>query len=86
MWRLVFKTIAFEQLKRIDIVYKKRIKKKLEFFIASWNPLFFAKKLTNSKLWTYRFRIWDYRIIFDIDKDWKIIIVALIWKRWEIYK
>ena len=86
MWSFVFKDVAIENFSKFDKKLQERIINKLDYFCNSWNPLFFAKKLTNSKIWTYRFRIWDYRIIFDIDENWKIIIIALIWKRWEIYK
>ncbi len=86
MWELYFKENAIKHLKKIDKTIQKRIKQKLVFFCSTPNPLFFAKRLSNSKLWEYRFRVGDYRIIFDIDENWKIIIIALIWKRGEIYE
>jgi len=75
-----------EDLKKIDFLTQKRIVKKLGFFLDFWNPLYFAEKLTNSMYGEYRFRIWDYRVLFDVDREGKIIIIAVIWYRKEIYK
>ena len=85
-WTYIMKDTAINSFAKFDKKLQERIIKKLDFFCNSPNPLFFAKRLVDSRLWTYRFRIWDYRIIFDVDENWKIIIIALIWKRWEIYE
>ena len=86
MWKLFFTKIAIKSLKKLDKVIQKRIKTKLEFYISQENPLAFARKLIDSSLWEYRFRVWEYRIIFDVDENWKIIIIAIIWHRKNIYK
>lgn len=44
----------------------------------------YAVKLTNSKIGTYRFRIGNYRIIFDIEDD--NIVVLRIGLRGSIYE
>jgi len=86
MWNLYFKKDAVKDLKKLDKIIQKRIKNKLEFYTSQENPLIFARKLIDSKLGEYRFRIWDYRVIFDVDENGKIIIIAVIWHRKEIYK
>ncbi len=86
MWKYIFKDSAIDSFSKIDKKLQERIIKKLDYFVFSPNPMFYAKKLSNSKLWEYRFRIWDYRVIFDIDEDWKLIIIAIIWKRSDIYE
>lgn len=86
MWKLFFKSKAEDQLIKIDKTIQIRIKAKLVFFASQEKPLIFARKLKNSKLGSYRFRIWEYRIIFDIDKQGRIIIIALIGSRKDIYK
>jgi len=86
MWKIIFEKKADKQFSRLPKNTQKRIFEKLDFYIATWHPITFAKKLENPKIWEYRYRIWDYRIIFDLDEKWRIIIVAMIWKRWEIYK
>ena len=86
MWKLFFTKLAIKSLKKLDKAIQKRIKTKLEFYISQENPLVFARKLIDSSLWEYRFRVWEYRIIFDVDENWKIIIIAVIWHRKNIYK
>lgn len=56
------------------------------FYMSHKDPLYFAEKLTNSLKGEYRFRVWEYRIICDVDKDGEIIVVAIIGHRKEIYK
>jgi mRNA interferase RelE/StbE len=86
MWKLEYTEKSKEDLKNINLLTQKRIIKKLDFFINSEKPLFFAEKLINSLYGEYRFRVWDYRILFDVDKQWQLIIIAIIWHRKEIYK
>lgn len=67
---------------------QERIVAKLRFFLAQNQPLKYAKKLKNSQLGSYRFRVGDYRIIFDLDKDGGNIIIVLILRirhRKEVY-
>ncbi len=73
------------------LVFEKNIQKriifKLKFFVSSKNPLNYAKKLKNSNLGTYRFRIGNYRAIFDIDKkgNINILMILRIKHRREVY-
>ena len=48
------------------------------------DPFKYAEKLTDSTLGTYRFRVGDYRIIFDVDDT--NIVVLRVGRRKEIYK
>lgn len=57
---------------------------KLEYFLNSDNPLAFAKRLTGSKNPTYRFRVGDYRIVFDWEGD--SIFVTKVGHRKDIYR
>ena len=66
---------------------QERIAKKLRFYMHQGNPLKFAKKLVSPTLGTYRFRIGEYRAIFDLDKNRKITILLIlrIKHRKEVY-
>ena len=57
---------------------QKRISTKLRFYLSSDDPLQYAKKLKDKRLGMYRFRIWDYRAIFDIDKRGEITILIIL--------
>jgi len=50
----------------------------------SKEPLEYARKLVNPKIGTYRFRIGDYRAIFDIEGE--DIVILRIGHRKDIYK
>ncbi len=81
-YKFVFTQRAERDIKKLDDITKKRIGKTLLRFID--NPLDYAESLTDSNLGTYRFRIGDYRVVFDIeDKD---IVVLRVGHRRELYK
>jgi mRNA interferase RelE/StbE len=79
---------AKKDLVSLNNAEQKRIIQKLKFFIGSKNPLHYAKKLNNLRLGTYRFRIGDYRAIFDIDKNGNIFLLTIlrIKHRKEVYE
>lgn len=79
---LIYTKSAVDDIYKLDIVAKKRIKKKLEEYVE--NPLHFAKRLVHSAIGQYRWRVGNYRVVFDIVD--KTIIVLKIGHRREIYK
>lgn len=82
--KYIFRPTAEKKFSKLDSQIQARIVKKLEFFISSSDPLEYAESLTQSKIGQYRFRIGDYRVIFDIEEE-KIIILTIGHRR-EIYK
>lgn len=81
-YRLVLTSRALKDLKGINEENRKLIISKLKEF--SINPFLYSKKLSNPKIGTYRFRMGNFRIIFDIDR--KNIVVLRIGDRKDIYK
>ena len=81
-YQLLYTKSAFNDVKKLDIIIQKRIKKKIETY--SLSPIASAKKLINTSIGTYRWRIGNYRIVFDINGN--KIIVLRIGHRKEIYK
>jgi len=84
MYSYEFKPQAVRDLKKLPKEVQKRIIKKLDYFVSFENPLVLADYLINFEIGTHRFRIGDYRVIFDVI-DEKIIILALGHRR-EIYR
>ncbi len=82
MYKVVFTQRALKDLEKMDEETKNRIAKKLKEY--SEKPLKFARKLINPKIGTYRFRIGDYRVIFDNDKE--NIVILRLGHRKNIYK
>ena len=75
-------------LRRIDRIQAQRILKKLDFYIQQKSPLRFAKRLSDSRLGMYRFRVGFYRIIFDTQSAGNLtkLVILYIGHRREIYK
>lgn len=80
-----FTRTSFKQLKKLKPATRKRILKKLDYFCQSGKPLHFAHQLTAFSLGSYRFRVGDYRIIFDVESEGELLI-HLIGHRREIYR
>lgn len=55
---------------------QKRIAQKMRFYANQREPLRFAEHLTEPREGEYRFRIGDYRVIFDV-VDRKIFVLAV---------
>lgn len=82
VYKLLYTKSAAKDIQKLDTVVKKRLKGKLE--TCARNPLIHAKKLTDFSLGTYRWRIGNYRVTFDRDKE--TIVVLRVRHRREIYK
>ncbi|MBU4372626.1 MAG: type II toxin-antitoxin system RelE/ParE family toxin [Proteobacteria bacterium] len=81
-YRLAYTLRAVKDIDRLDAGVKKRIGATLLRFKD--NPLQYAERLTDPELGGYRFRIGDYRVIFDIEGN--DIVVLHAGHRKEIYK
>ncbi len=81
-YTLLYTKSAVLDIQKLDIVTKKRIKNKLEQYVS--DPLHYAKKLTKADIGSYRWRIGNYRIVFDIDQQH--VVILRIGHRREIYK
>ena len=81
-YRFVYTQKAVRDIDRLDAGVKKRIGTTLLRFKD--NPLQYAERLTDPELGGYRFRIGDYRVIFDIEGN--NIVVLRAGHRKEIYK
>jgi mRNA interferase RelE/StbE len=85
LWKLFIKDKAVKQLATLDKPIRQRIVTKMEYFATLPNPQTYAEVLVDFDHGTYRYRIGDYRVIVDFDERGKLIIVAIIGHRREIY-
>ncbi len=81
-YRLLYTQRAAKDIERLDRKVRERIGKAL--FRYAHDPLNHAERLTQSQVGSYRFRVGDYRIVFDIDGD--RVVVLRVGHRREIYK
>ncbi len=82
MYEVVLARRALKDLENIDRAVQNMIATKLEEY--SKDPITYSKKLISHKIGAYRFRMGDYRVIFDID-DGNIIILRIGHRR-SIYR
>ncbi len=82
IYEYIYTKRAIRDIERLDSKIKERIGKTLLRY--GMDPLKFADKITDSDLGTYRFRIGDYRVIFDIEGNQ--LVVLRVGHRKEIYK
>jgi len=87
MYKLDFLTSAVKELKKLDFVIQKRIKKKLELFVQ--NPNQFkgdVKPLSGKFKNKFRLRIGRYRVVYQMLDDKLVILVVRIGHRGNIYQ
>lgn len=85
MFQIRFKASADKRFSKLPTDVQIRIIGKLEFFLSQPNPLVYADILTNPKIGTYRFRVGDYRIVFDLERGNTILIVDVDHRK-DIYR
>lgn len=79
---LVYTQRATKDIDKLDPHIKKRIGRTLLRYAE--DPMKHASRLSDAKLGTYRFRIGDYRVIFDLEED--DIVVLRVGHRSTIYR
>jgi mRNA interferase RelE/StbE len=81
-YNLVYTNRAAKDIQKLPLEIKKRIGKVLIRY--QQDPLRYSEALRDPKLGTYRFRIGDYRVIFDLEVS--DIVVLRVGHRRDIYK
>jgi len=81
-YEIVYTKRAAKDIAKLDHKIRRQIKGSLEKYKES--PLGYARKMVDPAFGSYRFRIGDYRVIFDIEEN-KIVILR-VGHRKEIYK
>lgn len=84
MYKIIFKHQVEKDLRKIDNQLINKIIKKIE--LLSENPLpQNSKKLLNTER-TYRLRVGDYRVIYQLDEETKELTIYYIRHRKDVYK
>ncbi|MCK5510036.1 type II toxin-antitoxin system RelE/ParE family toxin [Candidatus Parcubacteria bacterium] len=82
MYKIVIPRNAQKDLKKIDKLYKERILVALN--VLSKDP-FTGKKLKGDYKMQYSYRVWLYRIIYEIRKRELVVIVIRVGHRQGVY-
>lgn len=83
-YKIFYKKPAVKSIQKLTPQIKKRLKIKLEFFMNQEDPLLYAKALTKPADAQYRFRVGNYRVLFDVEGD--KIVVLLVQHRKDVYR
>ncbi len=82
MYQVILTQRALKDLNAMNQLLQDRIVTKLNDYVK--DPLKYARKLSNTKMGDYRFKIGDYRAIFDINDE--EIVILRIGHRKDIYR
>jgi mRNA interferase RelE/StbE len=82
IYKLLYTNRAVKDLAKLNPTTKERIGESLEKYADA--PFNYAKKMVDPALGSYRFRVGDYRVIFDIEGE--ELIILRIGHRREIYR
>lgn len=79
-----FTTYAYKEFRKLPISIQKQIIGKIKEYLSSLQPLQYARKMEGVSGKVYRFRIGEYRVIFDyLGTE---ILVLRVGHRKEIYR
>jgi len=81
-YTLVYTKRAASDIDKLDTLSRKRLGKRM--VDLQGDPAGKSRKLTNSKIGTYRYRIGDYRVVFDLAG--KKVVILRVGHRMEIYR
>ena len=81
-FNLVYTKRAIRDIRKLDAPNKLRIGKSL--LRLKEDPLRYSEKIADPKLGSYRFRIGDYRVIFDLEGE--DIVILRVGHRRDIYR
>ena len=84
VYKLLYKKTAVKDIQKLTPQVRKRLKAKLEWFIAQSDPLSFAEPLTKPADAQYRYRVGVFRVLFDVEAT--NIVILRIQHRREIYR
>jgi mRNA interferase RelE/StbE len=81
-YTIVFTRRAAKDISKLEPEVKGKIGDALRRY--GKDPLHYARKMIDPSLGSYRFRIGDYRVVFDLESD--KIVVLRVGHRSEIYR
>ena len=66
---IIFSERARREWNRLERTVQNQLRERLSLYLESGRALNFAERLHGSELGGYRFRVGDYRIVFDVEGD-----------------
>ena len=78
MIQIIYSDRAIKNLSSLDRQVSKRVVRKIEEYGGTTNPLLYAKALSGSLIGMYRYRVGDYRVLFEIDTSGAVTILVIL--------
>jgi len=87
-YKIKYLRSADKNLSKLPVPIANRIVSKMREYMSLENPLSKAKRLKGDLSDFYRFRIGDYRVVFRIEEDGCLVVLAVVWigHRKDVYK
>ena len=85
-WTVIFTANARKDVRQLQKQIAIRIYSKLKFLTQAEDPSRTATKMIKSADAQYRWRVGNYRILFDVDTDKNLIITLKIQHRRQVYR
>ena len=77
-YELLYTKKAWSDLQELDIIDSRRVVTKLKYFIAQPDPIKYSKPLKGVYKGLFRFRIGNYRAVFNKDPKGNITVLTII--------
>jgi mRNA interferase RelE/StbE len=86
MYKVVYAESVLKDVRKLSAEVRERIKTKIKWLAENFDMI--KPERLKGELWKDKFklRVGDYRVIYSVDLEKKIITVHLIGHRSEIYK
>lgn len=76
--QVVYTAKALKDLRKLDLPTARQIVKKIKFYTKKNNPLSYGKKLNPPFSDLFRFRVGDFRVIFEMDNKGNLTILTIL--------
>ncbi len=83
-YRVILAKSAKKDIKKLAPLLRGRLRTKITFHVEQENPLAFASPLKEPADAQYRFRVGNYRVLFDVEGD--TIVILRVQHRREVYR
>jgi len=83
-YKIVYAKFVVKDIKDIENRSLKKIKSEIEK-LAQFPDIENIRKLTNHPVSDFRMKVGDYRVLFDVDNNERVIFILKIGHRREVY-
>ncbi len=83
-WTVEYEPEAVVNMEKMTVVMRERIAKKIEWLAENIDQII-PEQLTGNLAGYYKLRVGDYRVIYDLINEEKVLIISKVGHRSEIY-